>query len=379
MNKMFTLAAAGLLATASLSAQAQVTVDGVINATEIGAANTGRYVSLGRFTTPHPAGFGGWGLLQMYGANTSTKLHLALAGTLEKNTNGNGFHLYIDLPNLTGLPQGTVQPAIAGSGTVFERGGAKFDMPVDLALGIEGDAAGMMLTQGAVYTSATAAVSQDFAPMLSANGTASTLSAASTGGSFSRFAGARMAYRDTPAGDVLTNPGNPTGGAGSYGWEVELDRTALGLPSGASVVRVFGAYVSGSGYWSTDVIPEIPGRTTNLEFDPDFTALGGTQAANLNVVVLSNKKAADAVVAMSVFPNPSANGATVTYQVADKSQQVQVVLTDLMGRTVRVLRNEMQTPGFKEEKLNSGDVASGSYLVKVQVGDKVATRKVSLL
>ncbi|MCC2545306.1 T9SS type A sorting domain-containing protein [Hymenobacter sp. BT175] len=379
MKKLFTLAAAGALAATSLTAQAQITMDGTIGATEIGAANTGRYVSLGRFTQPHPAGFGNWGLLQMFGANSSTKLYIALAGTLEKNTNGNGFHVYMDLPNMTGIPQGTVQPAIAGSGTVFERGGAKFDMPVDMALGIEGDATGM-LAQGVIYTSATAGVSQDFGPMLTTTGTPVTLSTATTAAPFNRFAGARMSYRDTPSGDITTNPGNTTGGgAGSFGWEIELDRAALGLPSGASVVRLFGAYVSGSGYWSTDVIPEIPGRTTNLEFDPDFTALGGTQAATLNVVVLSNSKAADAVVAMSVFPNPASGGATVTYQVANKSQHVEVTLTDLMGRTVRTLQNGTQAAGFQNLKLDGSSVTAGTYLVKVQVGDMVATRKVTLL
>ena len=51
-----------------MSAQAQITPNGVIAVTEIG---TGNYQLLGRFTTPHISngGFGNWGLLSMYASN----------------------------------------------------------------------------------------------------------------------------------------------------------------------------------------------------------------------------------------------------------------------------------------------------------------------
>lgn len=379
MKKLFTLAAAGTLVAASLSANAQITLDGVINTAEIGTG-TSKYVSLGRYTGAHPAGFGDWGLLQMYGANSATKLYVALAGTMERS--GNGFVLYMDLPNATGVPVGTALPPIANAGNTFERGGARLDLQTDIAFNLKGDAGGQ-ISQLANYTSATAGTSVNCTTLAPASGAAVTLEAASTAGAFSKFAGARVAYKDSPDGKVSTNPGNANGGgAGSFGMELELDRANLGLPSGASIVRFFAGYASATNYWSSDVIPQVLNgtapNTSNFAFDPDFTQETGTQAASFNIV-LGTKQADEASVAMSVFPNPSSSRATVTYRVLGGAENVNVVLTDLMGRTVRTLQDGKQSEGFKNIELNSSSIAAGTYMVRVQVGDKVATRKVVLL
>ncbi|WBO85575.1 T9SS type A sorting domain-containing protein [Hymenobacter yonginensis] len=385
MKKIFTLAAAGALAATALNAQAQITLDGVMNTAEIGAANSGRYVSLGAFTTPHPAGFGDWGLLRMYGANTASKLYVALAGTPEAN--GNGLQIYMDFPNKTGVTSGTALPAVTGpvagtATTMFEGAGitgTKMDMEVDAALALKGESLTSFIPQAAVYTSNTAGTAAVLATTMTATGAPITIAGAT--GNFAMFNGSRMAYRGTSDGKITTNPGNANGGgAGSYGWEIELDRTALGLPSGASIVRLFAGYVSNTGYWSSDVIPEIAGNAAaNLENSPDFTQETGTQAATLNVVVLSNRNAAEAAVAMSVFPNPSSSKATVTYQVLNRAQNVNVTLTDLTGRTVRVLKSGVQAAGFQSISLSTQDVAAGTYMVNVKVGDLTATRKVVLL
>ena len=387
MNKIFTLSLAATLTGAALNAQAQITLDGIINANELGANTAGKYASLGAFTAPHVAGagFGNAGLLQMYGANSSTKLYIALAGTIE--VGGNNFQLYMDLPGRTGVPVGTALPAIAGATTVFGTfpagsvSGTKLELEADAAIATTGNSD----VQAAVYTATTGvakSLGDGLAAPVTSNGTANTIPPSSTTGVYSLFAGTRVAYRapTTPGTDITSNPGNANGGgAGSYGLEYEFNRTSLGLPSGASIVRVMAAYVSGDGFWSSDVIPEIPGNgNNNLGFRPDFTALGGTQAAAVNVVVLSSRKADDAVVAMSVFPNPSRDESTISYQVLSGAQPVAVRLTDLLGREVRTLLATMQTAGFHELKVNMNDLAAGIYLVKVQVGDKTATRRLEV-
>ncbi len=385
MKKALTLTLITALAGGTLSAQAQITLDGVINANEIGAG--GKYVSLGAFTTPHvgTAGFGLAGLLRMYGANSSTKLYVALAGTLEAS--GNNFQLYMDLPNRSGVPAGTPLPAIAGSSTVFGTfagggiGGTKLELEADAAIATTGTRD----VQAAIYTATTGvakSLGDGLSTPVSNNGTASTIPAASTTGAYSLFAGTRVAYLapTTPTGDITSNPGNANGGgAGSYALEYEFNRTSLGLPSGASIVRVFAAYVSGDAYWSSDVIPEIPGNgNTNLGFSPDFTALAGTQAATLNVVVTSTRQADDAVVAMSVFPNPAQGESTVSYQVQGGAQDVAVRITDLLGRDVRTLLTARQNAGFHDLQVSGTGLAVGVYLVKVQVGDRVATRRLAV-
>ena len=115
----------------------------------------------------------------------------------------------------------------------------------------------------------------------------------------------------------------------------------------------------------------------------DFPTLPGRQAATVtlgaNGTVLANKAADAAAVAMSVYPNPAAGTATVAYSVAGRAEQVNIVLTDLLGRQVRVLESGLRSAGAQSTKVSTADVAAGTYLVRVQVGDKVATSKVVLM
>lgn len=404
MKKSLTLALATALAGGTLSAQAQITLDGIINANEIGTSTAGKYMSLGAFTTSHtpmpggPTGFGNAGLLRMYGANSTTKLYIALAGTIEQ-PGGNNFQLYMDLPNRTGVPVGTGLPTIAGATTVFGTfqsgsiGGTKLDLEADVAIATTG----RNDVQAAIYT-ATTGVAKSFGDGLSAvvtnDGVASTIPAASTTGAYSLFAGTRVAYKGSATG-LSDNPGNANGGgAGSFALEYEFSRTSLGLPSGASIVKVFAAYVSGDAYWSSDIIPETTGGSrvvgtntvttgglNNIGFSPDFTdatLFPQTQAASVSVVVTSSRQADDAVVAMSVFPNPSQGESTVSYQVQGGAQDVAVHITDLLGREVRTLLAAKQNVGIHNLKVSGGDLAVGVYMVKVQVGDKVATRRLAV-
>lgn len=395
MNKTSTLLLAAGLAGASLTAQAQITLDGIINANELGTGGS-KYASLGAFSTAHnpttgPTGFGNAGLLRMYGANSSTKLYVALAGTIEQ-PGGNNFQLYLDLPNRSGVPVGTGLPTIAGAATVFGTfpagtiGGTKLDLEADAAIATTGTND----VQAAIYT-ATTGVAKSLGDGLGApvtsNGVASTIAGSSTTGVYSLFAGTRVAYMGSTTG-LSGNPGNANGGgAGSFALEYEFNRSSLGLPSGASIVKVFAAYVSGDAFWSSDIIPETAGNGTNsgglnnIGFNPDFTdqtRFPGTQAASLSLVVLSSKQADDAVVAMSVFPNPGRGDATVAYRVLGGTQPVAVRVLDLVGREVRTLLNAPQSAGFHELKAGLNDLAAGSYLVQVRVGDKVATRRLAV-
>lgn len=392
MPKISTLALAATLAATTLSAQAQVTLDGTITAAEIGTT-AGKYQSLGKFTTSHtpvtggPTGFGNAGLLQLYGANSATKLYIGIAGTIE--TGGNNFQLYMDLPNKTGVPVGTGLPSIAGASTVFGTfsggsiGGTKLDLEADAAIATTGQGD----VQAAIYKSATSAVAKSLGggAAILLDGTPNPVYDAT--GDYALFANTRVAYKQSATG-LSGNPGNDNGGgAGSYALEYEFDRTALGLPSGASIVKVFTAYVSGDAYWSSDFIPETVGNGKdsgglyNIGFSPDFTdqtRFPGTQAASVNLVVLSTRQADEAVVAMSVFPNPAAGSATVAYQVQGAAQDVSVRVLDLLGRNVRTLLSAKQTLGFHDLSVPTDNLAAGTYLVRVQVGDKVATRQLAV-
>ena len=398
MKKSFTLAAAAVLAIGALSAQAQIVVDGTLTAAEIGVAGSGKYVLIGKYTNPR--GFGDWGLMSLYAANTGTKIHFFVGGTVQNNASGsNSLQLFLDLPGVTGASASPVAlPAPVGTGTSFAGMVAKMDIAPDLGLAIKGNgsgigaAAGTIVPQAVSYTSATVAVDRDLAPELPNSGVATPIAATSTTGAFVRLTGARMAYKNTTTGDITTNPGNTSpntgatyGAAGSFGWEIELDRTALGL-TGLGAIGVFVLQNNGGGdYLSSDFIPQTPnplttnnGNLTNAN-TVDFATITGTQRATFNVVALGTKAADEASVAMNVYPNPAEGSAIVAYNVAGRSEKVSIVLTDLLGRSVQVLENGLQSAGVQTTKVNTANVGAGTYLVRVQVGEKVAVRKVVLL
>src|SRR6185503_6563697 len=79
---------------------------------------------------------------------------------------------------------------------------------------------------------------------------------------------------------------------------------------------------------------------------------------------------------LSIAPTPVMGRANVRYNlVADAN--VNVTVLDLMGREVAVLSTGMQRQGAQEIELDSKNLASGSYLLKLNInnGEFVQTRK----
>jgi hypothetical protein len=246
-----------------------LTIDGRLDANEIGTGTQGLYQLVGEYTTPHPAGFGDYGLTKLYMANTATKLYLFVVGTLENN--GNTFQLYFNVPGLTGVPRGTALPGgNPNSGTSFEQMKAKLDLETDLGLALQGSTPGYAV-QMARY--AGGVVDQTSLPSLSTAGAPGTLNSTTV----TQFDGALVAYRNSPTGLLSGNPG-------SYGWEMEIDRAALGVPASLAnaTIQAFLVQNNGNGnYLSSDMIPAIPGNgATNLGVSTglDFNLLPGRQA-----------------------------------------------------------------------------------------------------
>lgn len=382
MRKLFTLAVASAMATAALSAQAQVTVDGVLNANELTAGN---YVLVGKFTGAR--GFGDWGLLSLYAATTATKVTFFLGGTVQEN--GNAFQLFLKTPASAGVPTGTALP-FGAAGTSFEKMGAKLDMPTNLAVALRSTTGGFNL-EGIAYTNATTAVTTAVLNPTVILGTGAVTTITST--SIAALTGARVAYSNTTDGKVTSNPGYKTpatdaayGGAGSYGMEFEIDRAAAGM-TGTAALQVFAVQNSGDGgYVSSDYIPQKTGAlptggtfsTTNdnLQANPDFALVPGTQAATLNLtasgVTLSSKGAQEAAaLRFGVYPNP-ASATAVHYTVPQGRQDVALSVYDATGRQVRSLRAAQV--GSQSYPLSN--LRAGMYVVKLNVGGQQTSGKV---
>ncbi|QJX48137.1 T9SS type A sorting domain-containing protein [Hymenobacter taeanensis] len=403
MRKFPTLVLSGALTLAALTSHAQIAVDGVLSASEISATN---YQLVSRYTGPH--GFGDAGLLSLYATADANKIYFFLAGTLESTSSGinNSFQLFIDRPGIDGASTTAALPVGGSAATSFQKMNAKLDLPADLGLAIKGNGtAGQLIPQAIIYTSATNATDKNLgsATLNATTGTALTIGAADASGAFAPLAGARMAYRNSSDGKLSSNPGNATGAAGSYGWEIELDRTAMGISAVGGTLRVFAVQnnVDG-GYISSDFLPQntgpIPansGYPQNGAGAPnlggpnntppnavDFSNIPGTQAASVivgatGVTVLGTKRAAEQSVAMSAYPNPASDDMSVSYAVTTQNQAVNITLVDLMGRHVQTILDTQKSIGQYRAEIKRGNLAAGTYTVRVQVGDNVAARQIS--
>ena len=246
-----------------------LTIDGRLDANEIGTGTQGLYQLVGEYTTPHPAGYGDYGFTKLYMANTATKLYLFVVGTLENN--GNTFQLFFNVPGLAGVPRGMVLPGGSPSaGTSFEQMKAKMDLETDLGLALQGGTPGYGV-QVARY--AGGVIGQTLPTSLSTAGAPSTLSSTAV----TQFDGALMAYRTTPTGFISSNPGN-------YGWEMEIDRAALGVPFSLANATIQAFLVQNNhdgNYIATDMIPAVPGigiTNPGVSTGVDFPQLPGRQA-----------------------------------------------------------------------------------------------------
>lgn len=119
----------------------------------------------------------------------------------------------------------------------------------------------------------------------------------------------------------------------------------------------------------------------NGDNEPD--ALVANTSSNTLGVLLNKSaflptRATAAAVALGVYPNPVAGSATIAYRVPTAGIPVCVELLDLLGRRVRLLVSGSQAAGSHTTSLSAGFEAAGTYLVRVQVGDDVATSRVVL-
>jgi hypothetical protein len=83
------------------------------------------------------------------------------------------------------------------------------------------------------------------------------------------------------------------------------------------------------------------------------------------------------------FPNPF-NPTTVIQYALPKTTQVRIEVYNVLGQRVRTLVDETQEPGYKiinwDGKDDAGnEVSSGVYFCRIQAGDFVKSRKMTLL
>ena len=343
----------------------QFTLDGIATDEEMGT-RPGQYQLAATYTGPHSET--DRGLQALYVGSTTTTLNLLLAGSAESaGGNYRALVLYLNTPGQPGTPAG--QQLIGGNNAPSPlKHRPTLDMQTDY--GFRVSVGPTSATTNDVYFSRVSYVTG--VPVAPGNDTyigAGT----KTGGvvvapATLDLAGARFAYFTTPDGLAAS---------GKNGLEIEIPLAALGA-AGISVgpdsrIELFAAYTDADGNFTNEVIPTIPGRTTALGPDPDFTTIAGNQyVAFVLGSVLGSRNAASPALEVSVYPNPTPTTALLTYTVPSPGPLlVALNVYNALGQRVRSV-TARQT-GHQELVLNH--LPAGIYLLKLQVGELTTSRR----
>ncbi|PJJ59651.1 T9SS type A sorting domain-containing protein [Hymenobacter chitinivorans] len=363
MKKLFTLATLGLLSSLAFEAQAQITVDGKVTAAEIGTG-TGKYQLAGTYTGTHSVATKG--LQSLYIGTSATKLYIMVVGSAESATDYPGIVVYLNVPNKTGVAAGTqLKGGVAGDSPLKHT--PTMDMETDYGF----RATTSPSASADVYYSYVDYTNGNTAPVPdtyqgSSTKTGAPLTASATSGP---VLGAKFAYLSSATVTAAATAGS--------GLEMELDMTALGITTG-SRINLMAAYVKDGGVFSSDVIPQIVGQTADLGSSPNFAATTSPGSQNATYVVgtgvLAGRNQVAQALNFQVYPNPAKANTTVAYNVQGGLQDVSLAVYNSMGQLVRSVAAEKQTAGDHEYKL--ANLSAGAYLVKLEVGGQLTSRKV---
>jgi len=74
------------------------------------------------------------------------------------------------------------------------------------------------------------------------------------------------------------------------------------------------------------------------------------------------------------FPDPFASKTTISY-ILPKSENVELILYDITGRTIKTLVNEAQNAGKHSVDWTANNELSGVYFYKIKAGNFTAVKK----
>ncbi|MEM1042361.1 MAG: T9SS type A sorting domain-containing protein [Bacteroidota bacterium] len=78
------------------------------------------------------------------------------------------------------------------------------------------------------------------------------------------------------------------------------------------------------------------------------------------------------------FPNPTRGQATVRLRL-DRAAPVRIASRDLLGRQVALVHAGPLTPGLHRFEMSTKEIPAGTYLVRLQIGDRTETRRLTVL
>ncbi len=100
-----------------------------------------------------------------------------------------------------------------------------------------------------------------------------------------------------------------------------------------------------------------------------------THLTSVNDIVTVHDFAPVVSLETQLYPNPARDLVNISYSL-DRASDVEILLLDELGRTVRKVNRGQNAQGLHSEQLNVGDLAAGIYYVRLRAGEIVETKAV---
>jgi hypothetical protein len=78
------------------------------------------------------------------------------------------------------------------------------------------------------------------------------------------------------------------------------------------------------------------------------------------------------------YPNPSSEQITVEYDL-NKDSYTSIYISDVLGKKVKTVCNEMQTKGQFRKQINLNDLSPGTYIIMMFTANELKTQKISIV
>jgi len=163
---------------------------------------------------------------------------------------------------------------------------------------------------------------------------------------------------------------------------IEFNASASTDPNGDVLTYAwdFGDGATGSGETASHTYTAAGEYTVVLTASDGL--LTGTDSLTVSIasgVDTESFELPETFVLKAAYPNPFNPTTTVTYGLP-AAAEVRITATDLLGRQVATLvSGDMKSAGYHTVQFNADGLASGTYLIRMEAGDFVATKQVVLL
>jgi hypothetical protein len=101
-------------------------------------------------------------------------------------------------------------------------------------------------------------------------------------------------------------------------------------------------------------------------------------ASSFSEPVTVSRRAPEEVQLLGTFPNPTHSQATVRYALPQR-EEVTIRVYDLLGRQVATVKRGPVDPGRKQHQLDTSDLTSGTYFLRLTAGETTRTRKLTVV